>query len=126
MNINSHILRLSGKAELPKEVREGFNYHVSCEGSITSSSLHDNEDGTWNKVYTFKPVKVDLLDPLGETLRLSDPRSMSQKFRAYLYKLHMDEGYTEPFPEVYEQAVYIAMSMAPRLLEEAIKKVNKK
>lgn len=114
-----------GKAELPKEIEEGHNYHVACEGSITSSAVHDNGDGTWNKVYTFKPIKVDVLTPTGESLKLKDPRRNSQKIRNYLFKAYSDEGYVEDFDEVYAQFTYEVMFMTPELLRRAIKRVNK-
>jgi hypothetical protein len=115
-----------GKAELPKEIKEGANYHISCEGAIVSSSLNDNEDGTWNKVYTFKPIKVELLDPLGETLKLKDPRKNSQKIRNYLFKIYSDEGFVEPFDDVYDQFTNEVMCMTPQLLRGAIIRINKK
>lgn len=124
MNINSHILRLSGRAELPRAIDEGHNYRVTCEGSITSSSLHDNEDGSWNKVYTFKPVLVEVLEPRGESLRLRDPRRNSQKLRNYLFKCYFDEGYSEDFDQVYDAVTMEAMAMMPELLRRAIKRVN--
>jgi len=84
--INSYILKLQGKAELPEEIEISENYHVSLEGSITSYSLHDNQNGTYDKIFTFKPIKVDLLTNKGKSLHLKDTRSSSQLFRGSLYK----------------------------------------
>jgi hypothetical protein len=103
LTINSHILKLSGKAELPKEITPGHNYHVAIDGSIPKVELHDNENGTWDKVYTFKPVKIDVLDPLGETLILKDTRSQSQLFRAKLRHIYnFDKNITVDFDTFYK------------------------
>ena len=101
MNINSHILKLSGKAELPKEIDISHNYHVSLEGSITGISIDDNEDGTYNKIYKFKPVKVDLLTPQGEQIKLKDPRKNSVKIRNKLYFLWKESNEQMDFDEYY-------------------------
>ena len=101
LNINSHVLRLTGRAELPKEIDIGHNYHISLEGSIPKTELHDNENGTYNKVYTFKPVKVELLTDKGETLKLRDARSMSQLFRGRMWKQWQDAKTELSFEEWY-------------------------
>ena len=48
--INSHILRLAGRAELPQELEANQNYHISLEGSVPKIEMHSNEDGTFNIV----------------------------------------------------------------------------
>ena len=124
MNINSHILKLLGKSELPKQIQEGRNYHVSCEGSVNKVELHDNEDGTWNKIYTFKPIKIDLLNETGQTIKLKDPRKNSQKIRNYLFKIYSQEGYVEDFDKLYDAFTQEVMLMTPQLIREAVKRVN--
>ena len=101
MNINSHILKLSGRAELPQEIDIGHNYHISMEGSVPKTELHDNEDGTFNRVYTFKPVKIELLDDKGEMLKLKDTRSMSQLFRGRMWKQWQDAHTDMSFDDWY-------------------------
>ena len=124
--INSHILKLTGRAELPQEIELGDNYHVSLEGSIESYSLHDNHDGTYNKMYTFKPVKIDVLDHKGKALKLKDPRSNSTKVRNYLWKIWFEEGVTEDFDACYDAFTQAVMFQTPNLLREAIKRINEK
>lgn len=100
--ISSHILRLQGKAELPREVKIGSNYHISLEGSITNFTQSDNEDGTHNRTYTFKPIKVALLDPLGETLQLKDARSKSQLLRGRFFGIWRTQNINMPFEQWYD------------------------
>ncbi len=125
MQINSHILKLQGRSELPQEIEEGHNYHVSLSGSINKVEYHDNEDGTWNKVYTFKPILVELLDKMGKTLKLKDPRKNSSLIRSYLFKCYHGEGYIEPFEDVYDAFTKEVIGMTPSLLREAIKRLQK-
>lgn len=103
--INSHILRLQGKAELPRAVTIGSNYHISLEGSITNFTQSDNEDGTHNRTYTFKPIKVSLLDPLGETLQLKDARSKSQLLRGRFFGIWRTQNINMPFEQWYDSVM---------------------
>lgn len=126
IEISSHILKLQGKAELPQEIELGFNYHIALEGSIIATSEHDNENGTADRVYTFRPVKVEILTPKGERLKLKDPRKNSQKLRNYLFKLYANEGYTEPFDQVYDMATLEILSLMPEILRGAIKRIKER
>ena len=101
MNINSHILKLTGKSELPSEIEIGHNYKITCEGSITKEELHDNEDGTFNKVYIFRPVTIEIITNKGETLKLKDTRSYSQLFRARMWKKWQDANSQLSFDDWY-------------------------
>lgn len=103
MKINSHIIKLTGKAELPKEVDIGQNYDVALSGSITHKTYADNDDGSCDAIYTFKPVKVEVLNPLGERIKAKDTRSKSQIFRAVLRKRWIDTGSPLTQEEFYEK-----------------------
>ena len=83
--INSYMLKLTGKAELPRDISIGNNYHVSLEGSVPSVTESDNNNGTHDRIYTFKPVKIELLDEKGETLKLKDARRKSQLLHGALW-----------------------------------------
>lgn len=85
METNSHFLKLSGKSELPEAIEIGYNYHVSLEGSITSCTESDNEDGTCNRMYTFRPVKLEILTNQGKSLKLKDTRKKTQLLRGRLW-----------------------------------------
>jgi hypothetical protein len=103
MNINSHIIKLTGRAELPEALEMGSNYHVSLEGAITQSMTADNEDGSVNMIYTFKPVKVEVLNPLGHRIQAKDTRSKSQLFRARIWKQWTNSGSQKSFDEYYDR-----------------------
>lgn len=121
-HINSHILRLQGKAELPREVQIGSNYHISLEGSVTNFTQSDNEDGTHNRTYTFKPIKVELLDPLGETIKLKDARSKSQLWRSRCWSIWKTQNINMPFEEWYDALMDNMLFSAVEIIEMYEKK----
>jgi len=124
MEINSHILKLKGNSELPEALEIASNYHIALEGAVTGYKVEDNENGTVDYIYDFKPIKVDLLTPKGKSLKLKDNRKNSLKFRNYCFKVWVSEGYTEPFDDCYDAVIWEAMSRMPDLLREAIKRIN--
>lgn len=100
--INSHILKLTGKCELPSAVEIGHNYTVTLKGSITTSAESDNEDGTHNKAYTFRPVTGEILNDEGESLKLKDNRSNSTLIRQLIYKKWVNAASSMAFEDYYD------------------------
>ena len=103
--INSYILKLQGKAELPSELDETQNYKVVIEGAIPKVEMHDNEDGTYNRIYTLKAIRVETIDEKGHTLRLKDSRSSSSLFRARLWKQWQNSGASSDFDTWYNNGM---------------------
>lgn len=101
--INSHVLQMTGKCELPEPVSIGHNYTVTLKGSVTSQRESDNDDGTHNMTYTFKPVTGEVLTEDGASLKLKDNRSNSQLMRALLYKIWLNAASSEPFEDFYDR-----------------------
>jgi len=97
---DTYLFKIQGKAESPKPTEIGHNYRVSSEGSIVSVAKSDNEDGTFTYTALFKPIRIEVLNDLGETLKLNDTRSMSQQFRALMWRIWKDRGDAENFEEV--------------------------
>lgn len=115
--INSHILRVSGKAELPEAVEIGHNYHLSVSGSVVSVTESDNEDGTVNRTYTFRPVKIDLLNAQGRTIQLKDARTKSQLFRACAWKAWKDSKSDLSAERYYDELMANLIKYAPEVVE---------
>lgn len=107
---NTLVLRLSGKAELPSELKIGFNYLVHLQGTITALTESDNNDGSHTFYYKFQPILVELITETGETLKLKDARSLSQRLRACFWKDWQDENVNCEFEDFYA-----------RLMQELIK-----
>jgi hypothetical protein len=104
MNINSHILRISGNAELPNEVILGDNYEVKINGTIVKTQDSDNHDGTYDRLYTLKPILVETVDNQGQSIKAKDTRSESQLLRGILKKIWIDNNIDEEFEKWYSKA----------------------
>lgn len=103
MEINSHILKLTGKCELPGEVEIGHNYVVELKGSVVSMAESDNEDGTHNRTYTFRPVTGEVKQDGGEMLKLKDNRSNSTLIRQLVYKRWVNAASSMSFEDFYDR-----------------------
>jgi hypothetical protein len=105
MNEDSYVIKISGKAQLPYAIKAGHNWRVSSEGSVVSETISDNEDGSFTHTYTYKPVRVEVMTPLGETLKLADTRSDSQLFRAMMFKIWKAQNDLRNFDQVYHDGM---------------------
>lgn len=103
MDINSKILRISGNCELPEELVLGGNYKVIIDGTVVKSQDSDNHDGTYDKLFTIKPVMVDLVSHTGESIKAKDTRSESQLFRGLLKKVWLEKNIEIPFETFYSR-----------------------
>jgi len=100
--INDYYLKISGKAEIPEPATIGHNYSVNISGSITSKTEEDNEDGTSSFYFKFEPILVELLTPLGKTLKAKDTRRKSQMLRSCIWKEWQETQSDQEFKKYYE------------------------
>lgn len=100
--INSHVLKLTGKCELPSAIEIGHNYTVTLKGSVVSQNESDNEDGTHSMSYSFRPVTGEILSEDGESLKLRDNRSNSTLIRALVYKRWVNAASNVDFETYYD------------------------
>jgi len=103
MIINSHSIKLTGKAELSEPLEIDKNYKVILQGSIISSADHSNQNGTADRTYILKPVLVELIDEIGVTIKVKDMRKMSQKLRGTLRKEWQESGENIDEEKYYER-----------------------
>lgn len=108
---DSFVLKLSGKAELPKALSIGHNIKTTLEGSIVSETIEDNDDGTHTHLYKFQPVYVETLTEKGERLRAKDTRSRSQQLRSLFFRKWREANEPISFDDYYNQQML-------RLLEQ--------
>lgn len=120
MEISSHYIKLSGKAELPKPLDMGNNYDVSLSGSVTRVAEHDNEDGTAVREYNFKAIRVEVLTPTGESIKAKDTRSNSQLLRSLLWKKWVNAASNIPFEDYYQKFTYGVMRDVDELLDRYV------
>jgi hypothetical protein len=79
--INEHILKLTGKANLPQELNLGYNYKITIDGEITTITDSNNQDGTKDRIYKFEPVLAEVQKDNGEVIKLKDTRKKSVQLR---------------------------------------------
>ena len=79
MEINENILKLTGKVSLPEPLQIGHNFKIVIEGSVTDENLHDNNNGTFDKIYRFEPVLVEAITPSGERIKAKDYRKKEKE-----------------------------------------------
>lgn len=124
MKINSYILKINGAVEVPGELVAGYNYKIKIEGAIPKFTMSDNDNGTYDVTYTLKPIKVEIINQLGETLKAKDPRSNSNKARSQALAIHLDRGLTVPFDEFYDKLSALQRHIANDLVDKLIKDNN--
>lgn len=115
--VDSYMLKLSGKCELPEAIENCTNYDVLLKGSVISVADADNHDGTVNRVYTFKPITGEILRNNGESLKLKDTRSISQLMRSLIYKKWVNAASSLTFDEYYERMGYGIMRDMDELID---------
>ncbi len=101
--MDSYCVKLQGKAEIPEPLKIGHNLRTTIEGSITSETIEDNEDGSFTHVYKFAPVLVELIKETGETIKAKDVRSRGQQLRGVLWRRWKNLNEPISFEEYYDQ-----------------------
>jgi hypothetical protein len=101
--MDSYAIKLTGNAELPEPLSIGHNFKVELQGSITSETIEDNEDGTHTHYYKFKPVIVEAIKETGERIKAKDTRSRSQQLRALVFRNWREGNFSETFDEYYDR-----------------------
>lgn len=102
--MDKHLLKLTGKAESDAPIQIGHNYKVVALGSVVSESITNGKDGII-RTATFKPVQLTISQDMGEALRLSDTRGMSEQFRSILWRIWKEREDKEDFNEVVYPAI---------------------
>ena len=115
MQINSHILRISGAVEIPKALTSGYNYMVTISGAVPKIEMVDNENSTFDVIYKMKPIKVEVITETGETIKAKDPRSNSTLNRSQAKAIWLDKK-----PNCEEEKFYDLMMKRYRAMANDI------
>ena len=89
MNLNSHILKLSGSAELSGALEIGNRYAVGVEVGITYERKIDNGDGTFDLEYKARLIRAQVHTKEGK-LDTKDKTSESVKTRRMIMAMKND------------------------------------
>ena len=101
-DISSYSVRIVGSFELPEGI-DMQDYRIALDGSVVSEKLKDNQDGTYEKEYGFKPLTGAILTQLGKTIVMHDKRRDSVKLRTMIEGLRR-----EMYPNEDEEVFYAA------------------
>ena len=124
MKINSYILKLTGNAELPKELLETHNLKVTLDGSITEISYKDNDNGTHDCVYKFKPVLVETFSQDREVIKAKDTRSNSELQRHQINAIWLEKKPNIDKDVFYDKVMQGYRHHAENIVDEVIKYNN--
>ena len=94
MEINSYWLKMTGRCNIPKELQIDGGYKITAEGSIPSSTDVSNENGTFDRIYKFVPILVEIMTDKGEVIKAKDTRSRSAQIRRLLYRMWTEDTTT--------------------------------
>jgi len=100
--LDSQVLKLTGKAELPKPLTIGHNYEIKLNGSITGINKSDNNDGSFTYYHKFEPILVEVITEKGERIKAKDTRRKSQMLRSCIWKTWQDSKKNIEFEKYYD------------------------
>jgi len=103
MEVNDHILAVSGKASTLEPLENGQDYTVTITGEVRTTSDSINDDGTINRTYRFKPRTIDNLVHEGKTIKVKDKNSTSQKNRAVHEFWKLEHSSPLTYEEVWQR-----------------------
>ncbi len=99
--IDTHFIKLSGKGNIATQLEIGRNYELRAQGTVTTKTESDNNDGSHSIYYRYEPVVIEVVNDKGESIKAKDPRSLSQLFRARLYRLWTKKPDNKSFEDYY-------------------------
>jgi hypothetical protein len=94
MEINSHIIKLSGSAELDRQLDLGKEYKFFGTGAVSDINHSSNEDGTFDQVHKLKLLTL-AIESEGELIPAKDKGRQSQKLRKAIYSIPHADSYDE-------------------------------
>lgn len=80
MEVNEHIVQLTGTANIPQPLSLGHDYEIVANVNCYRVTEVDNHDGSINKLYKLKVVDSVVRNSLGKEIK-TGKGSLSQKLR---------------------------------------------
>lgn len=120
MEINAHNIKLTGKANIPKELEMGCSYKVLLDGEITSITEKNNQNGTKDRYYKFEPILASIEAENGEVIKAKDVRSRSRQLRNTLYREWEADPTALDFDAEYDLVMRYFLLRASELRAEAL------
>lgn len=116
---DNYLIKFSGKgASIPEPLSIGKNYKVTIEGTVSGHDERDENDGSYTHYYRLEPVRVELVDDAGHSIKAKDTRSVSQRTRAWFFKAWANIGADYTFDELWEGVNRIVCGRRDLLIDE--------
>lgn len=100
---NEYVIKLSGKASISQDLKIGKNYTIKAEGTITSKTESDNDDGTHTFYSKFQPIIIEITAEGEKAIRAKDIRRQSQKLRGILWRQWGEKNEEIEFENFYNK-----------------------
>jgi hypothetical protein len=100
---DSYFIKLTGKASIGEPLEIGSNFGVAIEGSITSKTETDNDDGSHSHYFKFEPVLVTVINNKGKSIKAKDVRGRSKQLRSAIWKEWSALSTNEEFDTYYNK-----------------------
>lgn len=108
VKVDNHILRLSGTAYLDSEPTRGKTLVIGAELQETKREEVDNNDGTIDRFYHYKPLRILEKKDGGEAIPIKVKNKNSVRIRAAVFRAHADlqkEGDADSFYDKFTDAL---------------------
>lgn len=119
METNSRYIKVSGKAEVPEDLILGEGYKITLDGEITSVSHHNNQNGTQDVSFLFKPATCTIESKYGQILKAKDPRKWSEQLRRGIWKAWQADETDLDEDKAYERTMRFFLTNIYAFYEEA-------
>lgn len=121
MNINTKYIQFSGKAEVSQELKVGSNYEIISQGTIVSSTIHDNDNGTVDVSYKWRVIMSEITDEKGESIKAKDTRGNSTLIRNQAYAIWREYSTSKDFETFYNELTREYMKQADVIAKRLLK-----
>lgn len=119
MEPNSFFVKISGKANIDKPLELGSGYKIVLDGEVVSSTNSNNQNGTYDVSFMFKPALASIENEYGEIQKSKDMRSYSTILRRAIYKMYESDAGETDDEAVYERTMQYILGNLGWIYEKA-------
>ena len=86
---------------------EHDDVELTLRGAVTKVGYDDNDDGTFDRIHTFKPKMVDKVVIKGKAVKGTDKRRQSALLKGQIEHLRREFAPTEDEQEFYDKSMQV-------------------
>lgn len=119
MELNEHILKISSAGvNIPEALELSRRYLINAEIDITDIRKIDNQDGTFNFIYTGRQTgQTQIMFDGGKVIKAKDKGSISKALHGAIWHYHNENGFVEEFDEYYKKVGKKIISYLPEIIK---------